>query len=207
MQKQTLTFLFPSSFTRLFYLVANVLPRNIWENKVLVLTRASLTETLIFSHLVYYQSIYPIFKENIKQVSCIKLPNLMVLYKQYFCVFSLGKDGRQLSWMSDGVMRFWFLLNFLFILAFFDILASLSISRVFSSGISGQSKSSCLDIPRVIIKFNMWRTFKWNYKCFNCQSSCLLLLLEVFQKSLVLAVASNEEMDFFWINSRETWLE
>ena len=34
--------------------------------------------------------------------------------------------------MSHGVMRFLFLLNFLFISAFFDILASLSISRGFS---------------------------------------------------------------------------
>ena len=30
----------------------------------------------------------------------------------------LSKDVRQLSWMSHGVMRFWFLLNFLFILAY-----------------------------------------------------------------------------------------
>ena len=37
--------------------------------------------------------------------------------------------------MSHGVMRFWFLLNFIFFLAFFEILASLSICRVFSSGI------------------------------------------------------------------------
>ena len=51
--------------------------------------------------------------------------------------FSLGKDIRQLSWMSHGVTRFLFLLNFLLISAFFDILASLSISRVFLSGISG----------------------------------------------------------------------
>ena len=62
------------------------------------------------------------------------------------------KNIRELSWMSHRVMRFWFLLNFLFISAFFDILASLSISRVFSSGFSGRPKSSCLDIPRTIIK-------------------------------------------------------
>ena len=35
--------------------------------------------------------------------------------------------------MSHGVMRFWFLLNFLFISAFFDILASLWIFRVFQA--------------------------------------------------------------------------
>ena len=41
------------------------------------------------------------------------------------------KDVKELSWMSHRVIRFWFLLNFLFISAFFDILASLSISRGF----------------------------------------------------------------------------
>ena len=56
----------------------------------------------------------------------------------YFIVLFLlfaNKDVRELSWMSHGVIHFWFLLNFVFILAFFDILASLSISSVFSSGI------------------------------------------------------------------------
>ena len=62
-----------------------------------------------------------------------------------------NKNIRELSWMCNGVMRFGLLLNFLFILASFDILASLSISRVFSSDFSGRPKSSCLDIPRTII--------------------------------------------------------
>ena len=62
------------------------------------------------------------------------------------------KDVKELSWMSHRVIRFWFLLIFFFISAFFDILASLSISRVFSSGFSGRPKSSCLDIPRTMIK-------------------------------------------------------
>ena len=57
------------------------------------------------------------------------------------------KDLRQLSWMSHGVMRFWFLLNFLFASVAFDIPASLSVSRVFSSGFLGRWKSPCLDIP------------------------------------------------------------
>ena len=43
-------------------------------------------------------------------------------------------------------------IGFLFISAFFDILASLSISRIFSRGFSGRPISSCLDIPRTIIK-------------------------------------------------------
>ena len=56
----------------------------------------------------------------------------------------ISKDVRELSWMSHGVMRFRFLVNFLLISAFFDILALLSIS----SGISGRWKFSCSDIPR-----------------------------------------------------------
>ena len=66
----------------------------------------------------------------------------------------LTKDVKELSWMSHRVIRFWFLLKFLFISAFFDILASLSISRVFSSGILGQLNSCYSDIPRTIIKFD-----------------------------------------------------
>ena len=53
-----------------------------------------------------------------------------------------------------GSLSFWFLLNFLFILALFDILASLSISRVFSSVFSGRLKFSCLYVPRTITKCN-----------------------------------------------------
>ena len=41
------------------------------------------------------------------------------------------KNIRKLIWMSHGVMCFWFLLNLPFISAFFDILASLSISAFF----------------------------------------------------------------------------
>ena len=44
---------------------------------------------------------------------------------------ALTKNIRELSWMPHGVMHFCFLLNFLSILASFDILALLSISRVF----------------------------------------------------------------------------
>ena len=66
----------------------------------------------------------------------------------YNSLFCITKDVRELSWMSHRVMRFWFLLNFLFISAFFDILALLSISPICSSGISGWWKSSCSDIPK-----------------------------------------------------------
>ena len=67
-------------------------------------------------------------------------------------LLAYAKNIRELSWMSHRVIRFWFLFNFLFISAIFDILASLSIYRFFSSGFSGRRKSSWLDIPRTIIK-------------------------------------------------------
>ena len=122
-----------------------------------------------------------------------------------FCFFFLKTtqkyffiDVRELSCMSHRVIRFWFLLNFLFISAFFDILASLSISRVFSSGISGRWKFS--------------GTFLSNYKYFSCKSSCLLLLLEVFKnhyrKDNISVGRSKQQRDtLFWIHLRETWLE
>ena len=130
----------------------------------------------------------------------------------------MNKDVRQLSWMSHEDMCFWFLLNFLFISAFFDILALLSISHVFSSDISRWWKSFCSDIPRTIIKFdyiikfNVWGTVLSNYKYSSCQSSCLLLLLEVFQnyyrKENISIGGSEQRRDaIFWINLRETCLE
>ena len=51
---------------------------------------------------------------------------------------------------------------FFFISTFFDILALLSISRVFSSDFSGRRKSYCLDIPRTI--YQMW-LYKLNLMC------------------------------------------
>ena len=76
------------------------------------------------------------------------------LFSRKFCigfkdllVIVIKVVNKELSWMSHRVICFWFLLNFLFISFFFDILAPLSISRVFSSGFLGRPKSSCLDIP------------------------------------------------------------
>ena len=63
---------------------------------------------------------------------------LLVFFLNIYCscvLLSITEDVRELSWMSHGFMRFWFLLNFPFILAFFDILASLSIARVFSAAL------------------------------------------------------------------------
>ena len=67
-------------------------------------------------------------------------------------LLNTAKNIRELSWMSHRVICFWFLWNFLFILAFFDILALLSIFHIFSSGFPGRWKSSRLDIPRTIMK-------------------------------------------------------
>ena len=78
------TFLAKSSFTGFLYFVPNILPMIVWANKLLVVTRASVLHTLIFWNFVYHQSISPIFKENIKQFSCVKISNLTVLCKQYF---------------------------------------------------------------------------------------------------------------------------
>ena len=89
---------------------------------------------------------------------------------------------------THRVIRFWFLLNFLFISAFFDILALLSIPRV-----------------------NIWGTFQSNYKHFSCQFSCLLLLLEVcknyYRKENISVDGSKQGRDTrFWIHLKETWL-
>ena len=77
-------FLVLSNFTGFFYFVPNVLSRIVWANKVLVITRPSLLPTLFFWHFVYHQSIYQVLNKNVKQVSCAKLLNFMVLCKQYF---------------------------------------------------------------------------------------------------------------------------
>ena len=62
-----------------------------------------------------------------------------------------------------------------------------------------------------ILKFNVWGTFLSNYKYFSCQSSCLLLLLEVCKnhsnKENVSVGGSEQRRDaLFWIHLRQTWL-
>ena len=46
----------------------------------------------------------------------------------------------------------------------------------------------------------MWRTFPWNYKYFSCQSSCLLLLLEVcknhYKKENISVCGNEQRRDF-----------
>ena len=63
---------------------SSVLPGIVWANKYFALTQPTLFQTFIFWHFLYYQSISPTFKENIKQVSRVKIPNLTILFKQYF---------------------------------------------------------------------------------------------------------------------------
>ena len=71
-----------SNPTGSLYPPPNTPSRIAWANKALALTRLSLLQT---NFLTFYISKHsPIFKENIKQVSCVKLPNLMVLRKQCF---------------------------------------------------------------------------------------------------------------------------
>ena len=58
----------------------------------------------------------------------------------------------------------------------------------------------------------MWGTFLSNYKYFSCQSSCLLLLLEVcknhYKKENIGVGGSKQRRDaLFWIHLRETWLK
>ena len=57
----------------------------------------------------------------------------------------------------------------------------------------------------------MWGTFLSNYKYFSCQSSCLLLLLEVcknhYKKENISVGGSDQRRDtLFWIHLRQTWL-
>ena len=85
-------FLVISSFIGFFYFVPNILPRIVWGNKILVLARPRLLQTLFFWRFLYHQSSSSIFKENIKQVSCVTLPNLMVLCKQYFAYLFWAKN-------------------------------------------------------------------------------------------------------------------
>ena len=121
--------------------------------------------------ICFLKVIYPTYKPDTMIINW-NMRNTSPIHDTFFCLVffpallytsheshimfsaNISKDVRQLSWISRGVMCSWFLLNFLFISAFFDILASLSISHVFSSSISGRWKCSCSDIPRTIIKFD-----------------------------------------------------
>ena len=76
------TFLVLYSFAGFFYFVRNIFPSIASADKFLVWTQPSLLQTLSFWHFVYYESISPNFKENIMQVSCVKIPDLTVSCKQ-----------------------------------------------------------------------------------------------------------------------------
>ena len=121
----------------------------------------STNSTLVSYKLVSYKKsalcnketdLLNIVLRNRKKTSRLLVFSVMTEFIIAYSLISLKKDVKELSWMSHRVIRLWFLLNFLFIFCFFDILGSLLISRIFSSGFSGRQKSSCLDIPRTIIK-------------------------------------------------------
>ena len=62
----------------------------------------------------------------------------------------------------------------------------------------------------ISVKFNVWGTFLSNYKHFSCQSSRLLLLLEVcknhYEKENISVGVSGQRRDaLFWIHLRQTW--
>ena len=78
------TFFVLSSFTGFLCSVPNILRRIVWGNKFLELTLPSFLPTLRLWYFVCYQSISPIFNENIKEVSSITIPSLRVLSKQCF---------------------------------------------------------------------------------------------------------------------------
>ena len=100
-------------------------------------TNCKISSMLLF----HFQKIYA---RNVLLASQTKFTKIIYL--------TLSKNIIELDWMPHGVMCFWILLNFLFISTFFDILTSLSISRVFSSVYSGRWKSSCVYIPRTITR-------------------------------------------------------
>ena len=67
-----------------FSILSKIFAQDCLRKQIFDLSSAQSSSTLIFWHFVYYQSISPIFKENVKQVSCVKIPNLTVLCKQCF---------------------------------------------------------------------------------------------------------------------------
>ena len=77
------SFLYLPRFTRYLYLVPNILPKIVWTNKVVALTWLSFLQ-IIFFYFVYNQRISSIFREIIKTISYAKLPNLIILCKQYY---------------------------------------------------------------------------------------------------------------------------
>ena len=83
-QKQISNFSFLPSFTGFLYFVTNILLRIVSANKALILTPSSPHQTSSFRNFVYHQSIFSVIKENVKQVSYIALPNLMVSCEKCF---------------------------------------------------------------------------------------------------------------------------
>ena len=134
-------------------------PNPIWLN----LLKKSLIKNFSFCAVkcttIKYAIKYTIKYTNIRSWSGILLCGSRastlgpLLFNTYINdLFYITKAVKELSWMSQGLMDFWILLNFLF--GFLWYSSFVIISCVFSSGISGRWKSSCSDIPRTIIKFD-----------------------------------------------------
>ena len=79
--------------------------------KFLVVTPPTLLQWLIFWHFVYYQSISPRLKENIIQVSRVKISNLTVSWKQFFG-YSVEMENRLLKAFTVTYWQFFDNTNF-----------------------------------------------------------------------------------------------
>ena len=62
-------------------------------------------------------------------------------FPQINTILSITQNIRELSWMSQRVMRFWFILNLIFISTSLDILASLLISCFFQAALQTDENS------------------------------------------------------------------
>lgn len=82
--------------------------RILWENKILVIPQPSLPQNLSFWFFLELNAISPIPNKIIMQVGCIKIPNIMILCKQYFglmnifdSLFEPNKHGLQKSFFGN----------------------------------------------------------------------------------------------------------
>ena len=78
-------FLFRYSFTGPHYLAPNTLSKIVLAVKFLVITWPSFLQASIFFYIFYnFKAFLQSLRKYIKQISCIKVPNLMVLCKYDF---------------------------------------------------------------------------------------------------------------------------
>ena len=124
------SFLALPNLTGFLYVVPNTLTRVVWANIFFIISQPSIS---------------PIFNKNIKQVICVEVPNLKILYKQYFAYsrFRLNWDFRNLSAL--------FISNFLNRTIFFEFLFLVTWSII------GKRESKKTFQTNLIIRFcNFW---------------------------------------------------